>query len=114
MIDKLHYHCVMKDKTFKKRKSGTLTIDPELVTEISNFCKKKGIILKFFVEELRARRVTAGWFASAAIDLFDFLYECGRSHIMSTTISMLSFFQWGYYSSIYHIYISSMSSVSAP
>lgn len=41
----------MKEKIIKKRKSGTLTIDPEIVTEISNFCKKKGIVLKFFVEE---------------------------------------------------------------
>jgi hypothetical protein len=41
----------MKEKTTKKRKSGTITIDPEFAEEASKYCKSNGLILKFFVQD---------------------------------------------------------------
>jgi len=41
----------MKEKIIKKRKSGTVTIDPGLIDEANKICKSHGLLLKFFVEE---------------------------------------------------------------
>lgn len=41
----------MKEKTLKKRKTGTVTLDPTIVDDASAYCRTHGIILKFFVEE---------------------------------------------------------------
>jgi len=41
----------MKDKIVKKRKSGTVTIDPSIIDEANKICKANGLLLKFFVEE---------------------------------------------------------------